>query len=75
MTAILFRERTLAAELREILAGGLIRSLYQPIVDLDTREVVAYEALARGPVGSGLERPDLLSRRPERAWSGASTSA
>jgi EAL domain-containing protein (putative c-di-GMP-specific phosphodiesterase class I) len=34
--------------------------VYQPIVDLDTREVVAYEALARGPVGSALERPDLL---------------
>ncbi len=60
MTAILFKEATLAAELREILDGGLIRSLYQPIVDLDTREVVAYEALARGPVGSALERPDLL---------------
>src|SRR5207253_2843550 len=31
-----------------------------PIVDLDTHEVVAYEALARGPQGSALERPDLL---------------
>jgi EAL domain-containing protein (putative c-di-GMP-specific phosphodiesterase class I) len=59
MTAIL-QEAARAAELREILEAGLIRSLYQPIVDLDTREVVGYEALARGPVGSALERPDLL---------------
>src|SRR3954470_21900951 len=59
MTAIL-QETALAGELRRILAGGLVRSVYQPIVDLDTGEVVAYEALARGPEGSPLERPDLL---------------
>jgi EAL domain-containing protein (putative c-di-GMP-specific phosphodiesterase class I) len=60
MTAILFEEAALGAELRSILDAGLVRSVYQPIVDLDTREVVGYEALARGPVGSRLERPDLL---------------
>jgi EAL domain-containing protein (putative c-di-GMP-specific phosphodiesterase class I)/DICT domain-containing protein len=49
-----------ALELERILAQGLVRSVYQPIVDLDTGEVVAYEALARGPEGSPLERPDLL---------------
>ncbi|RKQ93355.1 EAL domain-containing protein (putative c-di-GMP-specific phosphodiesterase class I) [Solirubrobacter pauli] len=59
MTAIL-REAARVAELRSILDGDLIRSVYQPIVDLDTHEVVGYEALARGPVGSSLERPDLL---------------
>ncbi|MET0763844.1 MAG: diguanylate cyclase [Blastococcus sp.] len=41
------------------LAPGAIRSVFQPIVDLDTGRVVAYEALARGPEGP-LERPDLL---------------
>ncbi len=33
---------------------------YQPVVDLLTGDVVAYEALARGPRGSTLERPDAL---------------
>ncbi|WP_324277620.1 sensor domain-containing phosphodiesterase [Blastococcus brunescens] len=36
-----------------------MRSVFQPIVELDTGAVVAYEALARGPQGP-LERPDLL---------------
>ncbi|MEJ5868553.1 diguanylate cyclase [Pseudokineococcus sp. 5B2Z-1] len=46
-------------ELREVLDGG-VRSVFQPIVDLDSGRVVAYEALARGPRGSELERPDHL---------------
>ena len=41
------------------LSPGGIRSVFQPIVDLDTGAVVAYEALARGPEGA-LERPDEL---------------
>ena len=45
--------------LTEALRPGAIRSVFQPIVDLDSGRVVAYEALARGPEGE-LERPDLL---------------
>ncbi len=41
------------------MAPGGVRSVFQPIVELDTGRVVAYEALARGPKGP-LERPDLL---------------
>src|SRR3954452_16006985 len=59
MSAIL-QETALAGELRQILADEAVRSVYQPIVDLDTAEVVGYEALARGPQGSPLERPDRL---------------
>jgi EAL domain-containing protein (putative c-di-GMP-specific phosphodiesterase class I) len=59
MTALM-PQATLADELRQILEEGLVRSVYQPIVDIDTKEIVAYEALARGPQGSPLERPDLL---------------
>ena len=36
-----------------------VRTEFQPIVDLDTAAVVAYEALSRGPAGP-LERPDAL---------------
>lgn len=48
-----------ADALDRILSGRLIRSVFQPIVDLDSGSVVAYEALSRGPVGP-LERPDVL---------------
>ncbi len=46
-------------ELMTALATG-IRSVYQPIVRLADRQVVGYEALARGPAGTRLERPDVL---------------
>ncbi len=48
----------LAAALDRVLDGG-VRSVFQPIVDLDSDCVVAYEALARGPEGP-LERPDAM---------------
>jgi EAL domain-containing protein (putative c-di-GMP-specific phosphodiesterase class I) len=34
-----------------------VRSLFQPIVELESGNVIAYEALARGPEGSALESP------------------
>ncbi len=37
-----------------------VEALYQPIVELASDEVVAYEALVRGAVGSGLESPGAL---------------
>lgn len=48
------------ADVDQIVAERLVTAHFQPIVHLDTREVVAYEALARGPVGTVLERPDAL---------------
>jgi EAL domain-containing protein (putative c-di-GMP-specific phosphodiesterase class I) len=41
------------------LADGGVRSVFQPIVDLRSGEVVAYEALSRGPQGP-LETPNAL---------------
>jgi EAL domain-containing protein (putative c-di-GMP-specific phosphodiesterase class I)/DICT domain-containing protein len=58
-----------ALGLEQILARRLIRSVYQPIVNLDSGATVAYEALARGPLASPLETPDLLfaaARRERR---------
>jgi EAL domain-containing protein (putative c-di-GMP-specific phosphodiesterase class I) len=49
-----------------LLRYGGVRSVYQPIVDLDTGNAVAYEALARGPEGSPLESPlDLFGAADE----------
>lgn len=48
------------AALDRVLAEQSVRSIYQPVVELETAAVVGYEALARGPQGCGLERPDVL---------------
>ena len=49
-----------AGSLRRLIASGSLRTVYQPIVDLDTHAPVAYEALVRGPQGSPLESPAAL---------------
>ncbi|WP_375492417.1 EAL domain-containing protein [uncultured Jatrophihabitans sp.] len=43
----------------DVIAQHAVRTVLQPIVDLDTGAVVAYEALTRGPAGE-LEQPDRL---------------
>jgi EAL domain-containing protein (putative c-di-GMP-specific phosphodiesterase class I) len=48
-----------ATNLRSLLLHGQVRSVYQPIVDLDTGRTVAVEALARGPEGP-LQSPGAL---------------
>lgn len=50
-----------------MLAHRLVRSVYQPIVDLETREIIGFEALARGPVGTTLEQPIELFAAADRA--------
>jgi EAL domain-containing protein (putative c-di-GMP-specific phosphodiesterase class I) len=44
----------------DLIARRRLRCLYQPIVDRRSGEIVGYEALARGPEGDALERPDVL---------------
>lgn len=48
------------ATLEEILSESQVRCVYQPVVDLESGDVVAFEALARGPAGSELESPAAL---------------
>ncbi|WP_138731742.1 diguanylate cyclase domain-containing protein [Modestobacter excelsi] len=48
-----------ASTIDEVLRTGGVHSVYQPIVELDTGRIVAYEALARGPHGP-LHTPDAL---------------
>ncbi len=53
--------------LADVLAHQRVDSVYQPVTDLVTGAVVAYEALSRGPKGSALERPDQLFAAAHRA--------
>lgn len=46
--------------LADLLATGGLHSVYQPIVDLESRETVAYEALLRGPKESPLHLPAAI---------------
>jgi EAL domain-containing protein (putative c-di-GMP-specific phosphodiesterase class I) len=48
------------AGVSKLVRGRALHSVYQPIVDLHTRDIVGYEALIRGPAGSELESPDAL---------------
>ncbi len=42
-------------ELRNIIDNQNLKTLYQPILALESREAIGYEALTRGPAGSSLE--------------------
>jgi PAS domain S-box-containing protein len=50
------REAELRESLKGLLAAGSFHPVFQPIVDLESREVVGYEALTRFDSG---QRPDL----------------
>jgi EAL domain-containing protein (putative c-di-GMP-specific phosphodiesterase class I) len=49
-------------KLFELVLEGRIRSVYEPIVEVSTRTVFGYEALARGPEGSEFHSPAALFR-------------
>lgn len=51
--------RSRGRQLRTIIDRGRISTVYQPIIDLETRTVMGYEALSRGPRGE-FETPDAL---------------
>ncbi len=48
------------ATLQDLVLGDGITSVYQPIVDMGTGDIFAYEALSRGPKGTSLESPATL---------------
>lgn len=37
-----------------------ITTVYQPVLNLATREVIGYEALSRGPAGTEIENPEVI---------------
>jgi diguanylate cyclase (GGDEF)-like protein/PAS domain S-box-containing protein len=56
-----FDPRAAGRELEQVLTTpGALCAVFQPIVELGSGEIVGYEALARGPEGSPLHRPDRL---------------
>lgn len=40
--------------------AGTIRTVFQPVLNLETRQISGYEALSRGPKGSDIENPDVI---------------
>lgn len=38
----------------------LITTVFQPVFNLETRQIVGYEALSRGPAGTEIENPEVL---------------
>lgn len=66
-------DRSLRAEvrgaemLRKIIASSQITPVFQPIFDLASGEIVAVEALSRGPQGSGFDDGEALFSFAERA--------
>lgn len=55
--------RARRAALLDVLVGEKVVSVYEPIVEVASRTVFAYEALARGPAGSELHSPTVLFER------------
>lgn len=56
-------QRKRRSELFELVIEGQIYSVYEPIVEVETRTVFGYEALARGPEGTELHSPATLFQR------------
>jgi EAL domain-containing protein (putative c-di-GMP-specific phosphodiesterase class I) len=60
------RGRLAESELRRIIRDGSITTLFQPVVEMASGEVVGYEALSRGPLRSRLESPRALFALSDR---------
>jgi EAL domain-containing protein (putative c-di-GMP-specific phosphodiesterase class I) len=60
------RERVFRAEIHRIVRDGAVSMVFQPVVRLDSREVVGVEAFARGPRESAFEAPRALFAAGDR---------
>ena len=50
----------LRERLTRAVAERKIRTVFQPVIDLQTHRIVGYEALSRGPAGSDIENPEVI---------------
>lgn len=55
-----YSELDMQAELQRIIEFRLLTPVFQPIIALDSRRILGYEALIRGPEASPLHTPDQL---------------
>jgi EAL domain-containing protein (putative c-di-GMP-specific phosphodiesterase class I) len=60
------RERGVGDDLKRIIEESALRTLFQPVVDLRSREIHGYEALSRGPEESAPEMPAALFAASDR---------
>jgi EAL domain-containing protein (putative c-di-GMP-specific phosphodiesterase class I) len=60
------RGATVEDEFERVLRDRLLRTVFQPIVRVESGAVVGYEGLIRGPAGSILESPDALLKEAYR---------
>ena len=56
----IYSELDMQAELQRIIECRLLTPVFQPIIALDSRCILGYEALIRGPENSPLHTPDQL---------------
>ncbi|RPH46687.1 MAG: EAL domain-containing protein, partial [Planctomycetota bacterium] len=61
------RELQTRCDLQEVLLADQLSTVFQPIVDLRSRQVLGYEALSRGPAGSVYQMPMRLFEMAEEA--------
>src|SRR6201993_1058505 len=60
------RVATVENEFERVLHDRLLRTVFQPVVRVESGAVVGYEGLIRGPAGSILESPDALIKEAYR---------
>ncbi|HVA21687.1 MAG TPA: EAL domain-containing protein [Candidatus Micrarchaeia archaeon] len=65
--AVLARGRAHLQQVASLLEHQRLRILFQPIVHLERRAIVGYEALCRGPVDHPLEMPSRLFEAADQA--------
>ena len=54
-------------DIHDIIDGRAVTSLFQPLVDIASGEVLGYEALSRGPAGTRWESPAMLFSAARKA--------
>jgi EAL domain-containing protein (putative c-di-GMP-specific phosphodiesterase class I) len=58
--ALVMDRPRLYTDVHQVIDERAIWTAFQPIVRLDTREVVGYEALSRGPAGTPWQQPTMM---------------